>query len=57
MKQEAIEYYHSLLNDQKAAETYVLLESMLKERKLFFGDRALCTVLRPRLLQKISLGT
>ncbi len=48
MKQEATEYYHGLLNDQKAAETYELMESMLKERKLFFGDRALCTVLRPR---------
>jgi glutathionylspermidine synthase len=47
MKNQAIAYYHSLLNDQSAAETYGLMASLSKERKLFFGDRPLCTVLRP----------
>jgi hypothetical protein len=47
MKQEATEYYHGLLTDQLAAETQGLLDQLLRSRKLFFGDRALCTVLRP----------
>jgi glutathionylspermidine synthase len=47
MKQEATEYYHSLLTDQIAAESYAQMESMMRDRKLFFGDRPLCTVLRP----------
>ena len=49
MTQEATEYYHSLLDDTLAAETYGQLKTLLKERKLFFGDRPLCTVLRPHL--------
>ena len=47
MKSEAVEHYHSLLNDQLAADTQGDLDRLLKERKLYFGDRALCTVLRP----------
>jgi uncharacterized circularly permuted ATP-grasp superfamily protein len=47
MKQEAVNYYHDLLNDSVAADNYTRLNDLLKERKLFFGDRALCTVLRP----------
>ena len=47
MKQEAVDHYHSLLNDSVAAENYDRLTGLLKERKLFFGDRPLCTVLRP----------
>ncbi|HSP07314.1 MAG TPA: hypothetical protein VLR94_09060 [Acidobacteriota bacterium] len=47
MKKQAVEYYHSLLTDSVAAETSGLMESLLKERKLFFGGRPLCVVLRP----------
>lgn len=47
MTAEAIAYYHSLLTDEVAAETYGQMETMLRNRKLFFGDRPLCTVLRP----------
>lgn len=47
MKKQAVDYYHGLLTDQVAAETSGLMESMLKERKLFFGGRPLCVVLRP----------
>lgn len=47
MKKEAVDHYHSLLTDSVAAETSGLMESMLKERKLFFGGRPLCVVLRP----------
>jgi len=47
MKQEAVDYYHGLLNDQIAADTQGTLDDLLSSRKLYFGDRALCTVLRP----------
>lgn len=47
MKTEAIEYFHSLLNDRTAVETHELLFKLSQERNLFFGDRPLCIVLRP----------
>ena len=47
MKKEAVDYFHSLLNEKVAGETYAAMESLLKERKLFFGGRPLCVVLRP----------
>ena len=46
--EQAIEYYHELLTDELAAECQVMLDAELRRRGLFFGDRALCTVLRPR---------
>lgn len=46
----AIERYHELLTPDVAAESQALLDAQLSSRGLFFGDRALCTVLRPRLL-------
>ena len=46
----AIERYHALLTPDVAAESQALLDEQLVSRGLFFGDRALCTVLRPRLL-------
>lgn len=46
----AIERYHALLTPDVAAESQALLDAQLLSRGLFFGDRALCTVLRPRLL-------
>lgn len=47
MIQDAIRHYHDLFDDSLAAETQDRIHSLLKERRLFFGDRALCTVLRP----------
>jgi hypothetical protein len=47
---EAIDAYHELLNVELAAESQWRLDDQLRRRGLFFGDRALCTVLRPRFL-------
>jgi hypothetical protein len=46
--EQAIESYHELLSDELAAECQAALDAELRRRGLFFGGRALCTVLRPR---------
>ena len=46
--EQAIEHYHELLSNELAAECQATLDAELRRRGLFFGDRALCTVLRPR---------
>jgi len=49
--QEAIDCYHALLEDDgMAADTAAQLEDQLRRRGLFFGDRPLSSVLRPRFL-------
>lgn len=49
--QRAIEQYHQLLHeDGLADDSWGQLEGQLRSRGLFFGDRPLCTVLRPRFL-------
>ena len=50
MLTEAIEYYHSLLNDDVARENDAALSAALQREGLFFGTRPICIVLRPRLL-------
>lgn len=50
MLQEAISYYHSLLDQQTARETQELLSAAQRREGLFFGERPLSTVLRPRLI-------
>ena len=45
---EAIETYHNLLTDQVAQDSQAQLDDQLRRRGLFFGERPLCTVLRPR---------
>ena len=50
MLRDGIEHYHALLTDDMGGETQRQLDEQLKHRGLFFGDRALCTVLRPRFL-------
>lgn len=50
MLADGIERYHALLTDDLAGETQRQLDEQLRLRGLFFGDRALCTVLRPRFL-------
>ncbi|MBA3558007.1 MAG: circularly permuted type 2 ATP-grasp protein [Gemmatimonadaceae bacterium] len=48
MLNEAIERYHELLTDELASETQAQIDAQLRDRGLYFGDRPLCTVLRPR---------
>jgi hypothetical protein len=50
MLRDAIDEYHELLSVELAAESQWRLDEQLRRRGLFFGDRALCTVLRPRFL-------
>jgi hypothetical protein len=45
--QDAIDCFHGLLNDQKALDAQSQLNALLKERHLYFGERPICTVLRP----------
>ena len=45
---EAIETYHDLLTDQVAQDSQAQLDDQLRRRGLYFGERPLCTVLRPR---------
>lgn len=48
---ETIDAYHGLLDPATAAETFGQLTEQQRRRGLFFGDRPLCTVLRPRFLR------
>ena len=50
MLTEAIDYYHSLLNDEVARENDAALSAAAQREGLFFGTRPICIVLRPRLL-------
>jgi hypothetical protein len=47
---EAIDFYHSLLDDEIGIQSQAQLTRQLHHRQLFFGERPLCTVLRPRFL-------
>ena len=47
---DAVDHYHDLLTDDLAGESQRWLDDQLHHRGLFFGDRPLCTVLRPRFL-------
>ncbi len=47
---EAIDFYHSLLDEETAQDSQAQLNNQLHRRELFFGDRPLCSVLRPRFL-------
>lgn len=52
MIQSAIHYYHDLLAaGDTAAETQELLAEATQQYKLTFGDRPVCTVLRPFLIE------
>lgn len=51
MIQDAIDAYHSLLTDQLAAEAQGALNLDQRARRLYFGDRPLCTVLRPHFYE------
>lgn len=45
-----VQAWHDLLTDEVAEETHAHIESELIRRHLVFGGRALCTVLRPRIM-------
>lgn len=47
---EAIDYYHSLLDAEGAREAWLRLSEEMRARRLYFGERPLATVLRPRLI-------
>jgi uncharacterized circularly permuted ATP-grasp superfamily protein len=48
--QDAIRTYHDLLTDEMATATQGQLDEQMRRRGLYFGERPLCTVLRPRFL-------
>lgn len=50
MLRDGIDEYHSLLSDELAGESQRQLDDQLRARGLYFGDRALCSVLRPRFM-------
>lgn len=50
MLREAINTYHDLLTDDLAAESQGMLDDQHRRRGLFFGERPICTVLRPRFM-------
>lgn len=50
------ERYHELLTPEVAEETHEHLERELRRRGLVFDGRALCTVLRPRLISPAELA-
>src|SRR5258708_32417170 len=51
MSTEAIDRYHSLLDDQLAVEAQGTLNAELRKRKCYFGERPLCTVIRPHFYE------
>jgi uncharacterized circularly permuted ATP-grasp superfamily protein len=50
MLEEAIAHYHSLLDDAQAQASQAVLTKEMQERQLFFGERPLASVLRPRFI-------
>ena len=47
---EAVDFYHGLLDAETAAQSQAELDEQLRRRGLFFAERPLCTVVRPRFL-------
>jgi uncharacterized circularly permuted ATP-grasp superfamily protein len=47
---DAVDAYHDVLNGDIAADSQAVLDAQIRKRDLFFGDRPLCTVLRPRFM-------
>lgn len=51
MLADAIAHYHDLLGrDQSAADSQEQLDRLTAQRHLYFGERPVCSVLRPRFL-------
>lgn len=51
MIQDAIDTYNGLLTPQLAIETFAGFSADLRRRKCYFGERPLCTVLRPHFYE------
>jgi uncharacterized circularly permuted ATP-grasp superfamily protein len=49
---DAIDYYHGLLSPDTARESWATLSAEMRARKLYFGERPLSSVLRPRLISE-----
>jgi hypothetical protein len=49
---EAIDHYHNLLTPDMAAATWARLSDEMHARRLYFGERPLASVLRPRLISE-----
>ncbi len=47
---EHVDAYHALLTGGIAEASHAMLQDQLRRRNLVFGDRPLCTVLRPRFM-------
>lgn len=47
---EAVDTYHDLLTEARAEESWEQLQDQMMRRGLYFGERPICTVLRPRFL-------
>ncbi|MFN7208811.1 MAG: hypothetical protein ACK4P1_00265 [Aggregatilineales bacterium] len=47
MLRDAIAFYNDLLDDQSAVEAQAALNEQMRARRLFFGERPICNVLRP----------
>ena len=54
MLEEAIAHYHALLDPDTARATQQQLTDEQRAHNLFFGERPLMSVLRPRLSPPIS---
>jgi len=57
---DAIDHYHSLLDDESARATFVQLEAAVRERRMLVGkarDRLVCSVLRPRFITQTQHAT
>lgn len=49
---EAVTFYNSLLSDELAQESQTQMDLQLQKEGLFFGDRPLSNVLRPRFMTR-----
>jgi hypothetical protein len=47
---DAVDAYHDVLTADVAADSQAVLDEQTRKRDLLFGDRPLCTVLRPRFM-------
>ena len=57
---EAIDHYHSLLDQTSARDTFAQLDAALRARRLLVGparDRLICSVLRPRFVTDAQYAT
>ena len=52
MLEAAIAHYHRLLDNDTARESWAQLNREMQARQLYFGQRPLCSVLRPRLISE-----